>query len=140
LTIFEGALVEEKTGIQKMKSEERQAGDRIGNDKRNILKHSKRQAVTTKGALLTQVLKVDEQAKTALINLDLVLADEDGLVSHEGLTLSLIFHDGDWQSESEALHSEFSKLLEERLSSTSLFGAPVLAALLAMSEPRDLRF
>jgi hypothetical protein len=96
--------------------------------------------VTTKGVLLTQVLKVDEQAKTALINLDLVLADEDGLVSHEGLRVSLIFRDGDWRSESEALHSEFSKLLEERLSSTSFFGAPVLAVLLAMSEPRDLRF
>jgi hypothetical protein len=48
---------------------------------------TRRRAVTTKGALLNKVLKVDEQAKTALINLDLVLADEDGLVSHEGLTV-----------------------------------------------------
>jgi hypothetical protein len=95
--------------------------------------------VTTKGALLTQVLKVDQQARTALINLDLVLADEDGLISHEGLTVSLALRDGDWRSESEALHSECSKLLEERLGSTSLFGAP-LATLLAMSEPRDLPF
>jgi len=59
--------------------------------------------------------------------------------SHRGLTVSLALRDGDWQSESEALHSEFSKLLEERLGSTSLFGAP-LATLLAMSEPRNLSF
>ena len=94
----------------------------------------------TKGALFTRVLKVDEQAKTALINLDLVLADEDGLVIHDGLTVSLIFHDGEWQSESEALHSEFSKLLQEELRSTILFGPPDLAALLAVREPPDLRF
>ena len=80
--------------------------------------------MTNNGALLTKVLKVDEQAKKALINLDLVLADEDGLVSHEGLTVSLIFHDGDWRSQTEALHSEFSKLLEQQLSSTKLFRCP----------------
>ena len=94
----------------------------------------------TKAALLTQILKVDEKAKTALINVDLVLAEEDGLVSHEGLTVSLKFDDGDWQSASEALHSEFSELLEERLSNTALLDAPDLAALLAISEPPDLRF
>jgi hypothetical protein len=80
--------------------------------------------VTTKGAVLTRVLKVDAQAKTALINLDLVLADEDGLVSHQGLTVTLLIQDGDWQSQSQALHSKFSKLLEQRLSSTTIFGAP----------------
>ena len=77
--------------------------------------------MTTKGALLTRVLKVDEQAKKVLINLDLVLADEGGLVRHEGLTVSLVLHDGDWQSQTEALHSEFSNLLEQQLSSTTLF-------------------
>jgi hypothetical protein len=96
--------------------------------------------VTTKGALLTQVLKLDRQAKTALINLDLVIADERGLISHEGLTVSLSVQDGDWQSPSEALHSEFTKLLKQRLSGTKLFAAPGLAALLASSEPHDLRF
>ena len=80
--------------------------------------------MTTKAALLTRVLKVDEQAKTALINLDLVLADEDGLVSREALTVSLILQDGDWQSQSEAIHSEFSRLLEHRLSSSTLFRCP----------------
>jgi len=80
--------------------------------------------VTTKAALLTHVLKVDEQAKTALINLDLVVADEDGLVNHEGLTVSLVLQDGDWQSGSEALHSKFSKLLEQQLSGTTLFRCP----------------
>jgi hypothetical protein len=74
--------------------------------------------VTNKGALLTQVLKVDEQAKKALINLDLVLADEADLVRHEGFTVSLVLHDGDWQSQIEALHSEFSKHLEQQLSTT----------------------
>ena len=80
--------------------------------------------MTTKAALLTRVLKVDQRAKTALVNLDLVLADEDGLVSHEGLTVSLVVQDGDWQSESEALHAKFSKLLEQQLSSTTLFRCP----------------
>ena len=51
----------------------------------------------------------------------------------EGLMVELVFHDGDWQSKSEALHSEFSKLLEERLSDTPLFGAPDLAGLLAIT-------
>jgi hypothetical protein len=44
------------------------------NDKRSILK---RQAVTTRGALLTQVLKVDEQARTAPINLTLSLLTDE---------------------------------------------------------------
>ena len=76
--------------------------------------------MTTKGALLTRVLKVDEHAKIALINLDLLLADEGGLVTHKGLTVSLLCRDGDWQSPSEALHSEFSKLLEQSLKGTTL--------------------
>jgi len=84
----------------------------------------RRQAVITKGALMTQVLKVDEQAKTLLVKLDVVLADEGGLVSHEGLTVSLVFQNGDWQSQSEAIHSEFSRLLEHRLSSSTLFRCP----------------
>jgi hypothetical protein len=77
--------------------------------------------VITKGILLTQVSKVDEGAKRFLLNVDLLVADADGLVSHTGRSAWLAFSDGDWESESERIHLKLTGLLEKRLTGAALF-------------------
>jgi hypothetical protein len=67
-------------------------------------------------ALLTQVLKVDEEADMILLNVDLLLAGGDGLVGHKGRT-GVRLHGGDWESASEQIHVNLSKLIKDQLNS-----------------------
>jgi hypothetical protein len=73
--------------------------------------------VTAKAALLTQIVKVDEQAKMVLLNVDLVVAAADGLLSHSGRTAWVALHGGNWESESERIHTRLSNILENQLNS-----------------------
>jgi hypothetical protein len=73
--------------------------------------------VTAKAALLTQIVKVDEQAKMVLLNVDLVVAAADGLLSHSGRTAWVALHGGNWESESQRIHTRLSNILENQLNS-----------------------
>ena len=75
-----------------------------------------------KAALLTQIVKVDEQAKMVLLNVDLVVAAADVLVSHSGCTARVAFHGDDWESESQRIHTRLSNILENQLNSFSELG------------------
>jgi hypothetical protein len=73
--------------------------------------------VIANAALLTRIVKVDEQAKMVLLNVDLVVAAADGLLSHSGRTAWVALHGGDWESESQRIHTRFSNILENQLNS-----------------------
>jgi hypothetical protein len=79
--------------------------------------------VITKAALLTRILKVDQRAKVVLLNIDVVVADAVGLVSHNGRTVWLPFCDGDWEAESQRIHAKVTELLEKQLNTTGFFGS-----------------
>ena len=71
--------------------------------------------MSAKAALLTRIVKVDEQAKRILLNVDLVVAAADGLLSHSGRTAWVALHGGDWESESQRIHTRLSNVLENQL-------------------------
>ena len=79
-------------------------------------------AVNSKAALLTRVIRINKEGDKALLNMDLVVTDSDGRVSHNQPAAWVSFADGSWESESEKVHENLSRLLEDRLHSPLLFG------------------
>jgi hypothetical protein len=73
--------------------------------------------VNAKAALLTRIVKVDEQAKMVLLTVDLVVAASDGLLSYSDRTAWVALHGGDWESESQSIHARLSNVLENQLNS-----------------------
>ena len=78
--------------------------------------------VNAKAALLTRVIRINEEGDKALLNMDLVVTDSDGRVSHNQHAAWVPFVDGSWESESAKVHENLSRLLEDRLHSPLLFG------------------
>jgi hypothetical protein len=78
--------------------------------------------VNAKVALLTRVIRVNDQGDKVLLNMDLVATDSDGRVSHNEHAAWVPFADGSWESESAKVHANLSKLLEDRFNSPLLFG------------------
>jgi hypothetical protein len=78
--------------------------------------------VNAKAALLTRVVRIDEEGDKVLLNMDLVVTDSDGRLSHNGHTAWVSFGESGWESECEKVHADLSKLLEDRLNSPLLFG------------------
>ncbi|MBV8211619.1 MAG: hypothetical protein JOZ08_00155 [Verrucomicrobia bacterium] len=70
-----------------------------------------------KPALLTRIVKVDEQKKMALLNVDLLVVCADGLLSHSGRTAWVALHGGDWESESQRIHTRLSSILNNQVNS-----------------------
>ena len=79
-------------------------------------------SVNSKAALLTRVIRINEEGDKALLNMDLVVTDSDGRVSHNQHAAWVPFADGSWESESEKVHENLSGLLADRLHSPLLFG------------------
>jgi len=79
-------------------------------------------SVNAKAALLTRVIRINEEGDKVLLNMDLVVADSDGRVSHNQHAARVSFVDGSWESESAKVHATLSKLLEDRFHSPLLFG------------------
>ena len=78
--------------------------------------------MNVKAALLTRVIRINEQGDKALLNMDLVVTDSEGRVSHNQHAAWVSFADGSWESESAKVHAHLSTLLEDRLHSPLLFG------------------
>ena len=78
--------------------------------------------MNVKAALLTRVIRVNEQGDKVLLNMDLVVTDSDGRVSHNQHAAWVSFADGSWESESEKVHANLSRFLEDRRHSPLLFG------------------
>jgi len=94
--------------------------------------------VTVKAALLTRVIRINEEGDKVLLNMDLVVSDSDGRVSHHKPAAWVSFADGGWESESTKVHESLSRLLEDRLHSPllfGLFGAEDLSSLASSEEP-----
>jgi hypothetical protein len=79
-------------------------------------------SVNSKAALLTRVVRFNEEGDKALLNMDLVVTDSDGRVTHNQHAAWVSFADSSWESESEKVHETLSRLLEDRLNSPLLFG------------------
>jgi hypothetical protein len=78
--------------------------------------------VNTKAALLTRVIRINDQRDKVLLNMDLVVTDSDGWTSHNQHAAWVPFADGTWESESAKVHATLSELLEDRFNSPLLFG------------------
>lgn len=78
--------------------------------------------MNTKAALLTRVIRINDQRDKVLLNMDLVVTDSDGRTSHNQHAAWVPFADGTWESESAKVHATLSELLEDRLHSPLLFG------------------
>ncbi|MBV8481686.1 MAG: hypothetical protein JO077_02350 [Verrucomicrobia bacterium] len=78
--------------------------------------------MNVKAALLTRVIRSNEQGDKILLNMDLVVTDSDGRVSQNQHAAWVSYPDGDWESESAKVHATLSRLLEDRLHSPLLFG------------------
>jgi hypothetical protein len=79
-------------------------------------------SVNVKAALLTRVIRTNEEGDKVLLNMDLVVTDSDGRVSHNQHAAWVSFVDGSWESESAKVHESLSRLLQDRLHSPLLFG------------------
>ena len=78
--------------------------------------------MNTKAALLTRVIRINDQRDKVLLNMDLVVTDSDGRTSHNQHAAWVPFADGIWESESAKVHATLSELLEDRFNSPLLFG------------------
>lgn len=78
--------------------------------------------MNTKAALLTRVIRINDQRDKVLLNMDLVVTDSDGRTSHNQHAAWVPFADGTWESESAKVHATLSELLEDRFNSPLLFG------------------
>ena len=78
--------------------------------------------MNVKAALRTRVIRVNDQGDKVLLNMDLLVTDSDGRVSHNQHAAWVSFADGSWESESAKVHENLSRLLEDRLHSPLLFG------------------
>ena len=78
--------------------------------------------MNSKAALLTRVVRINEQGDKALLNMDLVVTDSDGRVSHNQHATWVSFADSSWESESAKVHADLSRFLEDRFHSPLLFG------------------
>ena len=79
-------------------------------------------AANTKAALLTRVIRINDQRDKVLLHMDLVVTDSDGRTSHNQHAAWVPFADGTWESESAKVHATLSELLEDRFNSPLLFG------------------
>jgi hypothetical protein len=79
-------------------------------------------SVNTKAALLTRVIRINDQRDKVLLHMDLVVTDSDGRTSHNQHAAWVPFADGTWESESAKVHATLSELLEDRFNSPLLFG------------------
>lgn len=79
-------------------------------------------SVNTKAALLTRVIRINDQREKVLLHMDLVVTDSDGRTSHNQHAAWVPFADGTWESESAKVHATLSELLEDRFNSPLLFG------------------
>ena len=79
-------------------------------------------SVNAKAALLTRIIRTNEEEDKVLLNMDLVVTDSDGRVSHNQHAAWVSFADGSWESESAKVHESLSRFLEDRLHSPLLFG------------------
>ena len=78
--------------------------------------------MNTKAALLTRVIRINDQREKVLLHMDLVVTDSDGRTSHNQHAAWVPFADGTWESESAKVHATLSELLEDRFNSPLLFG------------------
>ena len=78
--------------------------------------------MNTKAALLTRVIRINDQRDKVLLNMDLVVTDSDGRTSHNQHAAWVPFADGIWESESAKVHATLSELLADRFNSPLLFG------------------
>jgi hypothetical protein len=78
--------------------------------------------VNTKAALLTRVIRINDQRDKVLLNMDLVVTDSDGRTSHNQHAAWVPFADGTRESESAKVHANLSELLQDRFNSPLLFG------------------
>ena len=78
--------------------------------------------MNVKAALLTRVIRSNEQGDKVLLHMDLVVTDSDGRTSHNQHAAWVSFADGSWESESAKVHADLSSLLEDRFHSPLLFG------------------
>ena len=78
--------------------------------------------MNVKAALLTRVIRSNEQGEKVLLNMDLVVTDSDGRVSHNQHAAWVSCADGSWESESAKVHATLSGLLQDRFHSPLLFG------------------
>ena len=78
--------------------------------------------MNTKAALLTRIIRINDQRDKVLLNMDLVVTDSDGRTCHNQHAAWVPFADGTWESESAKVHATLSELLEDRFNSPLLFG------------------
>ena len=70
-----------------------------------------------KAALLTRIVKFDEEKQMVLISVDLLMAGADGLLSHNGRTAWVTLNGTDWESEGHRIHTRLSDILQSQLKS-----------------------